>query len=83
MGDPFVIPPGGFAGYSQMTAASRAAMGQRLPRSGMPRKKRKKASSRARARAGAKRKKSGARKLKFGSRAWQKKYRVGSYAKKR
>lgn len=80
-GDPFVVPPGGFAGYSQMTAASRAALGQRLPRSGIPRKKRKKKSAAPKRRASAKRKSSGGRKPKFGSSAWHKKYKTGKFKK--
>lgn len=79
-----IIPPGGFAGFSQMTPASRIALtqgtgttrsvgGRRRRRSG----KKAKAAKRTRA------KRSGGRKMKFGSPAWQKKYRVGKFAKKR
>lgn len=84
---PLIVPPGGFAGFANMTPASRAAlspMGRAAVRSSRRqgvkigrrrRKKKAKGTSRARARAGG-------RKMKFGSPAWQKKYRVGKYAKK-
>ena len=78
----FYVPPGGFAGLSQMTPASRAALspgGTTTRSSG--RRRRKSAKKTRRASSGKKR--SGGRKLKFGSPAWQKKYRVGKYAKKR
>lgn len=78
-----IVPPGGFAGFAQMTQASkrslfkpgraparRASTGRRAP----ARVRRAPAPARARA---------GARKLKFGSPAWQKKYRVGAFAKRR
>lgn len=72
-----LYPPGGFG---QMTLASKLAltggkMGQRR------RKKRKGKSTRSSKTA--KRAKSTKRKLKFGSPAWQKKYRVGKFAKKK
>lgn len=78
----FFVPPGGFSGFSQMTPASRAALvgtGTRTARAGGRRRRKgstKKGRTRARAR-------STGRKMKFGSPAWQKKYRVGKFAKKR
>lgn len=78
---PFIVPPGGFAGFNQMTPASRAALGRV---GGTPYKKNRRrksvkaASGRRRAKA---RKRNGSRKLKFGSPAWQKKYKVGRYRK--
>lgn len=78
--DPFVIPPGGYAAFAQMTPASRAALNGGLPRSKIPRKRKKKASTKrasARPRARAKGKKKG--KMKFGSPAWQKKYGIGKW----
>lgn len=80
MGSPF-MPPGGFAGFNQMTWASRSALtgrGSNTSGTGRRRRKRKgKAASRAK---GSRR---SARKMKFGSPAWQKKYKVGKHAKKR
>ena len=79
-----IIPPGGWAGFSQMTPASRAMLSRgstRTARAGGRRRRRKgstKAKGRVRARA-----RSTGRKIKFGSPAWQKKYRVGAFAKRR
>lgn len=77
----FTVPPGGLAGFNQMTAASRRAL---FPsgsgRATTGRRRRTKSSSRRRMRTRAK---SGGRKLKFGSPAWQRKYKVGKFAKKR
>jgi hypothetical protein len=80
----FFVPPGGFAGFNQMTPSSRRALTVGAPRStGQPkrRKKRGRTSQSAR-RASPKRKRSSGRKMKFGSPAWQKKYKVGRFAKK-
>lgn len=78
----FIVPPGGFAGFNSMTPASRRALfpgGARTNGGGRGRRRKRKAkATRARARA-----RKGARKMKFGSPAWQKKYRVGKFAKKR
>lgn len=78
----FMVPPGGFAGFRQMTPASQRALfpgGRSSPRSSKRRKsKRSKVSRKARTA-----KRGGGRKLKFGSPAWQKKYKVGRFAKKR
>ena len=78
-----IVPPGGHAGFSQMTPASRVALfpGQRSrgasrKRSGTSRRRR---STSTRKRGSSK----SGRKLKFGSPAWQKKYGVGRFAKKR
>lgn len=76
----FIVPPGGFAGFQQMTPASRASLfpgGSRRATTG--RRRRKKSASRKTTRA----KRGGGRKMKFGSPAWQKKYRVGKFAKKK
>jgi hypothetical protein len=74
-----IVPPGGFAGFSQMTPASRASLfrGSRGPsrRRAATRKRRKVRAS------GKKRRSNGKRKLKFGSPAWQKKYKVGRFRK--
>lgn len=76
-----LIPPGGFAGFSQMAPASRLALSRGAPRAtGGGRRRRRKTAKKATRRASAKR---GGRKMKFGSPAWQKKYRVGKFAKKR
>lgn len=77
------IPPGGMAGFSQMTPASRLALTQGATRSSPTRRTRRKSTRRAKAakrRAAPRAKRS--RKMKFGSPAWQKKYRVGKFAKK-
>jgi len=71
------IPPGGFAGFSQMTPASRLALrevtngngGARRSRRRKSVKKAKRATTRRKAKRAAK-----GRKLKFGSPAWRKKY---------
>lgn len=69
------VPPGGFAGFAQMTPASRLALrdvmnGTMTRSSGRRRRKAKKAARTAKRAAGAR----GGRKLKFGSPAWRKKY---------
>jgi len=79
-----VIPPGGIAGFSQMTPASRLALFPPGRGNGGTRRRRKaKASGKRKMRASGKRRASGGRKMKFGSPAWQKKYRVGKFAKKK
>lgn len=69
------IPPGGFAGFAQMTPASRLALadvtrgnGSTRRRARKPRKARSTKAKRRSAR------RSKGRKLKFGSPAWRKKY---------
>lgn len=83
-----VVPPGGFAGFSQMTAASRRALmpGRSATRSNGRRSRRSAPRTTRRARSSSRpsaRRASSGRKLKFGSPAWQKKYRVGKFAKRR
>lgn len=64
-----IVPPGGMAGFSQMTPASRRALFPGRVGSG-PKRRRKTRAKKAR-KASSKRK---SRKLKFGSPAWRKKY---------
>lgn len=73
-----VVPPGGFAGFAQMTPASqRALRGARTASNGARKRRRSK-----KAHAGAIRKAKGKRRaMKFGSPAWQKKYKVGKFRK--
>jgi len=78
-----IVPPGGFAGFSQMTAATRARFAQGVGRtrtSSGRRRRRKGSTKKVRARARSRSRKS---RMKFGSPAWQKKYRVGKYNKRR
>lgn len=80
----FIVPPGGFAGFSQMTPASRAALGARTGGATSTGRRRKAKKSKPKGRASGKRRasaKKGGRKMKFGSPAWQKKYKVGKYRK--
>lgn len=74
-----MIPPGGFAGFSQMTPASRVALtqGVRSNGNGAPRRRRRKGK---RAKTAKRARKSG-RKIKFGSPAWRKKYKLGKKKK--
>ena len=80
----YIVPPGGFAGFSQMTPASRAALSRGGASRGSSSRRRRRKSGRVKAKRGrsAKRRASG-RKMKFGSPAWQRKYRVGKFAKGR
>jgi hypothetical protein len=77
-----IVPPGGFAGFSQMTPASKASLFRGGPARSSGRRRRTKGTKRKR---GVLAKKRGGRKtrMKFGSPAWQKKYKVGKFAKKR
>lgn len=75
-----VVPPGGFAGFSQMTPASQAALRGSGSR-GMTRRRKRKSSKRSSKRS-TRAKRTGSRKMKFGSPAWQKKYKVGKFRKK-
>lgn len=79
-----IVPPGGFAGFSQMTPASRAALSRGVRSRGGSSRRHRKSSKRvaSRKRRTAKRGKS-SRRMKFGSPAWQKKYKVGKFRKKR
>lgn len=74
-----VVPPGGFAGYNQMTPASRAAL--RVPGQGSTGRRRR--SKKRKAAPAAKRKRAGGRKIKFGSPAWRKKYKLGKARRKK
>lgn len=77
----FRIPPGGFAGYAQMTPASRLALSPALPtRNGSPQRRRRKAKTATARRA---KKRSNGRKLKFGSPAWRKKFMKGGARRSR
>lgn len=69
----FIVPPGGFAGFQQMTPASRQAL-MPASRGTGTRRRRKKAKAVKR---GKRAKASRGRKLKFGSPAWRKKYNLG------
>lgn len=75
----FIVPPGGFAGFSQMTAASRRALTAGRTTTGTRRKRRKKASAKRGKRAA----RAKGRKLKFGSPAWRKKYGTGKRKKRK
>lgn len=70
----FIVPPGGFAGFSQMTPASRAALSPRGASTGVRRRRRKKKASGSRSKVARNGRKASGRKLKFGSPAWRKKY---------
>jgi hypothetical protein len=69
-----IVPPGGFAGFSQMTPASRQALMPATRSTGARRRKRKATTTKSRKRRGSKAKRGGARRLKFGSKAWRAKY---------
>lgn len=83
----FIVPPGGFAGFSQMTPASRASLFPRGSGGGTRRKRRgkkKRAASGMRKSRSTRRSSRTKRKgPKFGSPAFQKLHKVGKYAKKR
>lgn len=69
-----IVPPGGFAGFAQMTPASKAALTPGS-RTGSSRRRRSKGtSSRKRKARGSSAKRGGGRKPKFGSPAFHKKY---------
>jgi len=69
-----IVPPGGFSGFAQMTPASQRALSTTSTPRRSVRRKRSGKSTKARTR------KTGARKLKFGSAAWRRKY--GAKAKR-
>lgn len=76
MANNMVVPPGGFQGFSQMAPASQRALfpgGGRSPK----RRKAKSSSRRTTKRAKSARGKRAGRKIKFGSPAWRKKYKLG------
>jgi len=70
----FVVPPGGFAGFAQMTPASRASLfpGTATRTGGRTRRRKGKRAKTVRAK-----RRSKGRKIKFGSPAWRKKYKLG------
>jgi len=77
-----IVPPGGHAGFTQMTPASKAAWFQPSRSSGSRRKRSKKArAARSTSSRSSRKRSKGGRKMKFGSPAWQKKYKVGKYAR--
>lgn len=81
------IPPGGFAGFAQMTPASKVSLvgtGKGAQRVGGKRKKRVSRAS-GRKRGGVSRRRPSSRKKgpKFGTPAFNKKHGVGQFAKKR
>lgn len=69
-----IVPPGGFAGYAQMTPASRAALAPRGATTSTRRRRRKATTTRKRTTRGKSAKRGGGRKIKFGSPAFHKKY---------
>jgi len=71
----FLVPPGGFAGFSQMTPATRAALSQGMRGRASPRRK----ASRTKVRASGRRRSK--RLPKFGSPAWRKKFKLGKRRK--
>lgn len=75
------LPPGGLAGFSQMTPASRLALTKGTSSTGGRRRRRKakKATRRASGKRRSTRKKKGP---KFGSPAFQKLHKVGKYRRK-
>lgn len=82
MASGLIVPPGGFAGFNQMTPASRGALLAPGRGGGGGRRRRRKTAKKATRRRASGKKRSGG-KLKFGSPAWQRKYKVGRFAKKR
>jgi hypothetical protein len=79
----FIVPPGGFAGFSQQTAAAQRALFPRGASRSRSSGRRRKARKSRGVRASSRRRNGSGRKLKFGSPAWQRKYRVGKFAKRR
>jgi len=77
-----VVPPGGFAGFNQMTPASRKALNQASSITRNFGRKKKGRKRKAKASGGKRRRRSRkGGKMKFGSPAWQKKYKVGAFRK--
>lgn len=79
----FIVPPGGLSGFAQMTPATKARFGQAVRGNGGTRtagRRRRRSKGSATKRTARARKSSG-RKMKFGSPAWQKKYKVGKFRK--
>lgn len=83
---PFIVPPGGFSGFSQMTAASKRALSpagatgaRRGARKSGGKKRRKTSGKRRTSRkrgGGSSKRRSGARLPAFGSKAWRKKFKL-------
>lgn len=73
---PTIVPPGGFAGFAQMTPATRVRFGQ-ITRSRGPSRRRRRKSSAPKAARRSKKRANGSRGPKFGSPAWRKKYKLG------
>jgi hypothetical protein len=79
-----LVPPGGFAGFSQMTPASKARLSQFRGSRGPTRRRKKRKATTSRKRKSTRRKsvkRTTGQRMKFGSPAWQKKYKVGKYKK--
>jgi len=76
MGNGIVVPPGGFAGFAQMAPASKASLFPSGVRSTGTRRRRK-AKARGKRKARASGSRTRGRKIKFGSPAWRKKYKLG------
>jgi len=73
----FIVPPGGLRGFANMTPASQRAL---FPNGNSNSRRRKKKKAAA-ANRGKRRMKSKGRKIKFGSPAWRKKYKLGKKKK--
>lgn len=74
---PFIVPPGGFAGFSQMTPASRAALTSRGGVGPRPYRKTRRKSTKSRTRRATSSRRKNGRLPKFGSPAWRKKFKLG------
>lgn len=68
------IPPGGFAGFAQMTPASRLALREAVGTTAGPKRRRPRRAAAARKNGARRSRAATKRKLKFGSPAWRKKY---------
>lgn len=80
----FIVPPGGPAGFAQMTPASKAALGGGPRRAGGVRRRKKRKSASGKRRRSTKVRKTAARSKrtpKFGGPAWRKKYKLGKAKK--
>jgi len=72
----FIVPPGGLRGFSQMTPASQRALFPGGGSTGVSRRRKSKKAKKA-TRGARRAKGKGGRKIKFGSPAWRKKYKLG------
>jgi len=70
----FTVPPGGLAGFAQMTPASKRAL---FPGGSARRSRRTTKKTRTKTTRRARKASRGGRKIKFGSPAWRKKYKLG------